>query len=619
MADFRRWIPALAVLVLLIGLTSTASAQIALTCNATVVPPALRAEGLTELVGDIVLSCTGGTPQPAGVLPTANISVFLNAPVTSRLSGSGVTNGAETLLIIDDPATAQQNGCVGALGGSTCLQNGNGVGNEFKTGAAANVYQGGVSGSTVTFNGVPIDPPGTTGVRTFRITNVRVNATAVAPGGSGTPGQVVALVSATPATIGASGQTGTLAINNSQVTVGFVQTSMSFSLVQGNNGSGPSIPVAIRQCSSFASSKTTASAILQYKELFPTAFKTRTTAPDPSPIGTAVSAAPAPAAQSVPGFIYNTETGFYNPALAAPYNAAGLADNGTRLKAVFNNIPAGVNIWVSTLNIGNGTISNNASMTGSEYGAFFAVPATDTSDYGDSYYGPLGAGGVSPVVQLPVVNGTATAVWETFASSATATDTFNFGVWFTTTANVSGNSPAPGTGTVNGSYGTIYTSATGGAASSTLQIPRFVDTSSAKNILAVNVCRTSILFPFVTNQAGFDTGLAISNTTTDPFGTAAQAGACTLNFYGANAPAPITSSSVASGTTATWLASSAAPNFQGYVIAVCNFQLGHGFAFVSDVGARNLAMGYLGLVLPDPPRQGSGVSLTAGSGETLAQ
>jgi len=32
------------------------------------------------------------------------------------------------------------------------------------------------------------------------------------------------------------------------------------------------------------------------------------------------------------------------------------------------------------------------------------------------------------------------------------------------------------------------------------------------------------------------------------------------------------------------------------MIANCNFQYAHGFAFVSDVGARNLAMGYLALV-----------------------
>jgi hypothetical protein len=36
------------------------------------------------------------------------------------------------------------------------------------------------------------------------------------------------------------------------------------------------------------------------------------------------------------------------------------------------------------------------------------------------------------------------------------------------------------------------------------------------------------------------------------------------------------------------------------MFAVCNFQYAHGFAFISDVGARNLAMGYLALVIPDP-------------------
>ena len=51
------------------------------------------------------------------------------------------------------------------------------------------------------------------------------------------------------------------------------------------------------------------------------------------------------------------------------------------------------------------------------------------------------------------------------------------------------------------------------------------------------------------------------------------------------------------------MTSTAAPGFGGYVIAVCNFQYAHGFAFVSDVGARNLAMGYLALVVPDPSLQ----------------
>jgi hypothetical protein len=43
------------------------------------------------------------------------------------------------------------------------------------------------------------------------------------------------------------------------------------------------------------------------------------------------------------------------------------------------------------------------------------------------------------------------------------------------------------------------------------------------------------------------------------------------------------------------------------MIAVCNFQYAHGFAFISDVGARNLAMGYLAVVIADPNSQANGV------------
>ena len=42
---------------------------------------------------------------------------------------------------------------------------------------------------------------------------------------------------------------------------------------------------------------------------------------------------------------------------------------------------------------------------------------------------------------------------------------------------------------------------------------------------------------------------------------------------------------------------SIAPNFEGYMIAVCNFQLAHGYAFISDLGAQKLAHGYLALIL----------------------
>jgi hypothetical protein len=107
-----------------------------------------------------------------------------------------------------------------------------------------------------------------------------------------------------------------------------------------------------------------------------------------------------------------------------------------------------------------------------------------------------------------------------------------------------------------------------------------------------------MLFPYVINVNGFDTGIAIANTTSDIFGTSAQAGTCSLSFYGTAVPTvnPFVTPVVATGTDYANLASTMAPGFDGYVIANCNFQFAHGFAFVSDVGARNLAMGYLPLI-----------------------
>jgi hypothetical protein len=116
---------------------------------------------------------------------------------------------------------------------------------------------------------------------------------------------------------------------------------------------------------------------------------------------------------------------------------------------------------------------------------------------------------------------------------------------------------------------------------------------------------TNLLYTYVTNVAGFDTGFSISNTGADPFGTVPPACpmnhcTCTLNFYGASAPMPITTVDIPAVTTATStytnLTSTIAPGFTGYMIAVCNFPYAHGFAFISDVGARNLAMGYLAQV-----------------------
>jgi hypothetical protein len=112
-----------------------------------------------------------------------------------------------------------------------------------------------------------------------------------------------------------------------------------------------------------------------------------------------------------------------------------------------------------------------------------------------------------------------------------------------------------------------------------------------------------LLFQFVTNQGGADTGLVIANTTQDPFGTEPEEGTCTLVFFGANNPNDFTTGPIAGGGMFVNLASTIAPGFRGYIVAECTFPLAHGMAFVSDVGVQNFGTATLALVLPSGKRK----------------
>ena len=590
--NFRRLFTAMALLALCVGL---ASAQVTigtigtgsagnLACSATVAsPPQLRAEGLTELAGDIVLQCTGGPVPTVGVAaPTANITVSLGTNVTSRLLPvAGAANASEALLMIDEPGSglpgpvpgsgpsAPQIACTNPLSGSSgglcpvypVVSAGYIVASSSPTTLTnpTNIYQGLVNANQVAFNGIPIIAPSTVGIaRVFRITNIRANTNALGGGGLAGVTQLTAYISI-------SGSTA-LPVNNPILTAGFIQTGLTTAVKNPSTGAS-----SLQQCST-AFTTPVAIAALNFSENFATAFKTRLGA---NTNATATN-------QNIPGAIYNSESGFVQPTIMGTNGAtAGLADAGTRLKAVFNNVPTGAKIYVSAFNT-----------SGSPSSAGLVVSETTP----DSVSGPPLVSPSQTISQLAVVGNTATAVWEVLTTNTNLSETLGFTVYISYTANTGSNSPTPGTATVNMSYAPTSTTT---SASSTAFVPRFVDTSSASNVFTISVCQTVLLYPFVTNQSGFDTGIAIANTTSDPFGTSPQAGSCTLNFYGASAPsAAVNTGSIATGTVYTTLASTTAAGFQGYMIAVCNFQLAHGFAFISDLGARNLAMGYLALVLP---------------------
>jgi len=670
MADFRKWILALTVLVLFVGL---ASAQVnsgtggttPLACSANVaVTPQLRGESYTELVGDIVINCTGGTTPGTGTaaqgttfgsqIQTANITVYLPGAVTSRLLSTS-NGGSEALLLIDEPGSADggygptvpvtvcpysgtpgqsTNSCNEFIGNTATGVNvpvqtnpcPGGVCSTTALAAGWNAWQGLVNAGTVTFFGVPVLAPGTTGTRVFRITNVRVNANVLnASGPFGYP--VNAEISTSNST--------SLPLNTAQLTVGLIQPSLTTAVRNFGGGSVQSGELTQPiQCSNpNGSGHLLGQADLRFTEQFATAFKTRvepgpnTAGVAPNPNGTGGTGQSATAVQNVPGYIYSSESGFIPytngaPSLQGNTNTAGLADFGTRLKAVFNNIPSGMSVYVSPTNIIAGNAGIVAATATTSYAVLVAgeiAPETYPliTQTGTTTFGGIGiANGyaATPYYQLPVVNNSATAVWEVYNTYPNLNENFEFAVWVSYTPSPATGSPAPGTMTVNMSYAPnptqgAFTAAAGGAASASLPIPRFADTSVAANVAQVTICSTALLFPYVTNLSGFDTGIAIANTSVDPFGTGAQAGTCTLNWYGnattTSNPAASTlgaggvgsSAVIPAGVVVTALASTTVPGFQGYMIAVCQFQFAHGFAFISDLGARNLAMGYLALVM----------------------
>jgi len=244
------------------------SAYADLTCLVNVaLTPTLRLEGLVELTGDIVLVCSGTAPE-TGI--TGPLTVTLNTEVTSRLLGGT----SEALLLINEPPPGMQ-----TLG--------------------TNLFEGVVSGNTVTFNNVPfaVPPGGTITNRVLRITNVRADVTSLPPIGN-LAGQVIATLSTT--------QTAVHITTPTQI-VGFVQDSFVFS--PDPVCTGPDGIIEVR-----------------FTELFPTAFKIQ-----------------GMTNQNVPGNIYNTESGFTPDPIIA---GVGLADSGTELGLAISGLPPGAHLSV---------------------------------------------------------------------------------------------------------------------------------------------------------------------------------------------------------------------------------------------------------------------------------
>jgi len=613
MVAFRKLFLVLAIGAFLLGTASTASAQTIggnpVVCDVNAgVPPVVRAEGHTELVGDIVLVCRGGVPSQGAFL--ANFQLFLNTNVTSRLLADGLS---EALLLIDEPgSTSGAPFCVSpnfASNGASspsCNPAGaasyqTGTYNTFKAqpATAAN----GTANAALVWAGIPFVPAGSNSTRTIRITNVRANAAGVPASTSLVPTQIFGFLS-----ISASQS---LALNNPQQAVAFVLPGMAFD-VRNCSGGTTGVPRSFVQCTSEPGGSNTlfnnpsatgpfaASLGLRFTEGFQTAFKTRI---DPGQ------------SLSVPNVVYNTESGFVRTD-QSNLAGVGVADAATRVAARFTNVPAGTKIFVSvrsvrsTTNADIGTTTADAVLVTTDgSGAGGSIPIAGTTS--------LSCTGLdnAAAAEVQITSGSGMAVWEVTSANSSTIDRLFFYMAVASAANTGTNLPGLGQSSVTGSFAPFYAAnSTANAASSTLPIPRFIDNATPRNAFRFDQCVTNLLFPYVTNQFGFDTGIAISNTSRDPFSGNAgrlQAGTCTMNYYGGTtggaAPSPqTTNADVAAGGQVSFVLSSGGglgitgtPGFQGYIIATCRFQYAHGFAFITDgpIGQARVAEGYLALVM----------------------
>jgi len=494
----------------------------------------------------------------------------------------------------------------------------------------------------VTFYNVPVLPPSTTGVtRVFRITNVRVPV----PGGN-LSGTLQAVVSTSP--------NQTLPVAGTAINIGIVGPAMT-AAVKANK-------TAFQQCQA---QSVALSANIIFTEGFATGFKTRVVPGGQHNNNTGDGAGntlyaaegtnlgPTGNNQNIPGGLYgnfaaNSESGLIFPPLngatggsASVNYTAGLADYGTRLKAVFYNIPSGLTLYVSTTSASVGSNAGNFVVGGTSLAPYAVLVATSTGEAtpDGTTFTPIastktGSDSLGAVALSANSSGAATAVWEVTNANPSAQDVLTFSVYVSYTATSANTTNPYGTPITDLPLGSPVNDVqlsfapepsqgaftTANATQGQFPIPRFaVIKTQEGRYVTINLCQTTLLYPFVTGSSGFDTGIAVANTSWDPFGTVNQVGSCKLYAYGVTVGAtsntaaqpvvpgcdsisnPLAGTNcfavVPAGQVMSVQASAVLQNFMGYVIAVCNFQYAHGYAAVTDLGLRNLWSSYLALEL----------------------
>lgn len=391
-------------------------AQTQMTCHRVEQAPAtIRAEGTSELLADVLISCTGGTPAAKGAaLPQFQILAISNTPLNPRIVPPpkptvvspldtqlpSTTQLTEALAIVDEARDTDQVVCVPAASSDFCAA----AAGSFPS---PNVFQAVlVQENVVLFSKVPIDPPGAGKNRIIRITNLRASAAKIPklPNPDqitltlqifDRAGQQIPLESSAQVTAVAKPgvRASVRTVDDREVNVTPALTVTPAMLPQNNPGHAHAF-------------------LVRFTEGFPSAFKRRnlgTTAADPNFL----------VSQADPGGQPNTETGFFNNRFPSinNLNSAGLADSGTRLKLVLTDIPLNVSVWASARDVDAGTTGYSESSP--------RAMLTYANDNGAGFFN-RNFPAMNPFAVFYVDKNTLTLVWEVVAANADVLESITF-------------------------------------------------------------------------------------------------------------------------------------------------------------------------------------------------
>lgn len=611
MFDFRRIVLALIVLAVAIPMVSAQEGpdNLPYNCRITSTPPLVRLEGVAELAGDILISCSGIVPDQGNVPGgkrdlRGNVTLRADVPVTSQYVGVSDVNSrllTDALLI----NSGNQGSCVdpyncttaeiatpvptnavavGQLGQGTRYVGGSTVW-EFPHPVAARNHgwwtPQDALGATLEWDDVLLAPGSAAGKQWYmqlRITNVRINAASYIGLADFAPAiNAVITINTQPGNVTAIPDTVVIA-----------RPRPSFRV--------RSRPASRRNCDN----PKQLTMELDIIELLPNAFKPR--------VDSEVNTGQVLADQDNPNTAFFTESGLMLDTVwnktAPNVGNTGVATQGTQFNirvispASLDAAPFAVAVGAGADNQSNSGLISSAgtnvgtSSSGNDRIRDFRIEITDFALTVDPF--------LTNILTVPI-----TASYDEKLFGATTLQ-----VWYLPLSNAATQS-------------TVHTGSQ--------QVPRFVPSIKTTEGFTVTRCRTLLLFPYVTNRNGFNTGIAIANTSRDdnpgPFavggGAQPQTGPCTLYTYGGNngpanpvAQAPVESNvnvpagglylmTLQTGGVVKGPAGSdvgpigAAAGFEGYIIASCEFQYAHGYAFISDTAVQRVAQGYLALIIPD--------------------